>query len=154
MAGISITIHDNFTPELARKLGETATKSEHAMAMEIMNDTTPFVPALNLVLTRRTQVFGNVIYYPPPYARYLYYGKVMVDRETGLPAFRIVGKDGSEIFRFREGAKLKPIDRPLKYNKSVHPQATDHWIDASKRKNMKKWEKMWGGLIADGLNKR
>lgn len=152
MASITVTIHDNFTVELAKKLGEVSTKSEHALANQVMKDTEPFVPALTKSLVNRTQVFGNRIVYPGPYARYLYYGKVMVDSVTGLPAFRIVGKDGSEVFRFRKGARLKPTDRPLKYTKSVHPQATDHWIEVSKIHNMKKWEKFTERMVTSALN--
>ena len=82
---------------------------------------------------------GSAIIYPGPYARYLYYGKVMVDSATGKGPMRIVGKDGTEVIRFRKGAKLKPIDRDLKFNKSMNRHAQSHWFEASKAKNLSKW---------------
>lgn len=156
MAGISVTVHDNFTTELAKKLPIAATQAEHLLAIQITKDTEPFVPALTKSLVNRTQVFGNKIVYQGPYARYLYYGLAMVDEETGLPAFRIVGKDGSEIFRFRKGAKLKVKEpkQKLEISQSVNPQATDHWIEASKNQNLKKWMKICEELIAHNLNTR
>lgn len=165
MAGISVKVYDNFTAELAKKLPTAGTRAEHWLAIEVMKDTDPFVPAQTRSLANRAQydydplserreVVKNRIIYPGPYARYLYYGKVMVDRETGLPAFRIVGKDGSEVFRFRKGAKLKPTDKPLKISKAVNPQATDHWIEASKNQNLKKWMEVGEELIVRGLNTR
>lgn len=167
MAGISVKVYDNFTTELAKKLPTAATRAEHWLAMQVMKDTDPFVPAQTRSLANRAQynysplserreVVKNRIIYPGPYARYLYYGLVMVDMETGLPAFRIVGKDGSEVFRFRKGAKLKVREpkKKLKISRSVNPQATDHWIDASKRKNLKKWMEIGEELIVRGLNTR
>ena len=64
---------------------------------------------------------------------------------------RIVSKDGSEVIRFHKGAKLKPTDRPLDIKKDVHPQATDHWFEASKAQNMGKWARAAGKLMKDEL---
>lgn len=152
MADITITIHDNFTTRIASILVSEKPRMEHALANEVMKDTNPFVPALTLSLANRARVIDNRIIYPGPYARYLYYGKVMVDAATGKGPMRIVGKDGSEIIRFRKGARLKPTERPLKYTKSVHPQATDHWIEVSKIHNMNKWEKFTGRMVIRVLN--
>lgn len=165
MAGLSITVHDNFTPKIARILASEKPRMEHALAQQVLKDTTPFVPALTLSQANRAQVerkhlyekaevTKNEITWPGPYARYLYYGNVMVDRETGLPAFRIVGKDGSEVFRFRKGAKLKVKEprKKLKYSKAPHEKATDHWVDVSKEKNMKTWEKFTKELVTRALN--
>lgn len=58
-----------------------------------------------------------------PYARYLYYGKVMVDSKTGKgPAY--IPNVG---YRFRRGAVLKSTDRPLKYTITKNPQAGPLW---------------------------
>lgn len=51
------------------------------------------------------------------YARYIYFGKKMVDAETGKPAFMIYDENGAEIgFRFHKGAKLKATDEDLHLN--------------------------------------
>lgn len=159
MAGLRFDIQDNITAELAEKLATVSTKAEHALATQISKDTEPFVPARSKSLVNRsgprltdaTTVVGNQIIYPGPYARYLYYGKVMVDIKTGKGPMRIVGKDGSEEIRFRKGSKLRPTDRPLNISQSVHPKAQSHWFEASKVENLKKWEQEAAKLVKNGI---
>ena len=67
-------------------LAEPASRAEHILALQIKKDTTPFVPALTGSLSTRTRVEEGTVIYPGPYARYLYYGKLMVDPETGRRA--------------------------------------------------------------------
>ena len=69
--------------ELHEAIAQACTKAEHIVALQARKDTAPYVPFLTGSLDRRTQVEGNAIIYPGPYARFLYYGKVMVDPETG-----------------------------------------------------------------------
>ncbi|MBQ0067178.1 MAG: hypothetical protein KBS60_03175 [Phascolarctobacterium sp.] len=109
------------------------------LTQQVMKDTRPFVPALTNSLNNRTHIeHGNQIVYPAPYARYLYYGKVMVDSETGRGAVYI--KDVG--FRFRRGATLVPTDRDLVFTTEVHPQAQSHWFEASKAQNLEKWKRV------------
>lgn len=68
---------------LQEKLAQACTKAEHIVATQVRKDTSPYVPFLTGSLDQRTMVDGNAIIYPGPYARFLYYGKVMVDPETG-----------------------------------------------------------------------
>lgn len=151
MAYLKLNINESFSDVLRRKLEQMGPRAAHAMANQIAKDTEPFVPALNKSLANRTQVVENQIVYPGPYARYLYEGKVMVDASTGKGPMRIVSKDGSEVIRFHKGATLRPTDRPLHYNKTVHKDATDHWFDASKAQNMEKWTRVAGKLVKDEL---
>ncbi len=140
---IKISLEQNIDPNL---LAGRASKLESAMTWQIMKDTARFVPALTLSLTNRTRVIGNTIVYPGPYARYLYYGKVMVNAATGKGPMYIpeVG------YRWPRGAILKPTNRNLQFTKTVHRDATDHWMDISKQQNMKKWEKMAKRIYTDG----
>ena len=62
---------------------EATTKANTILLSQVMKDTSPYVPFLTGSLNARTHVVGNTIIYPGPYARYLYYGKVMVDSVTG-----------------------------------------------------------------------
>lgn len=139
ISSLKIKVNDDFSKTLREKLKQAGSKTAHTVAVQIAKDTEPFVPARTKSLVNRTQVVENQIVYPGPYARYLYYGKVMVDAATGKGPMRIVGKDGSEVIRFRKGATLKPTEKPLKISKAVHAQATDHWFDASKAQNLDKW---------------
>lgn len=117
---------------------EATTKANTILLSQVMKDTSPYVPFLTGSLNARTHVVGNTIIYPGPYARYLYYGKVMVDSVTGKGPAKIpdVG------YRFRRGATLRPTDRPLTYTKDFHPKATARWFEVSKSRNLKKWERV------------
>lgn len=120
--------------------------AEKILAIQVLKDTRPFVPALGMSLNQRSHIaldkrstaVGNHVIYPGPYARYLYVGKVMVDSETGKGPRKIpdVG------YRFRRGATLVATDRNLNYTRTVHPRATDHWIEKSAKVNMQKWERV------------
>ena len=58
-----------------------------------------------------------------PYARMMYYGKVMVNSKTGKgPAF-IPGVG----YRYKKGTILKATDRDLKYDTTKHPEAGPFW---------------------------
>lgn len=107
-------------------LASACSRAEHVLAQQVMKDTTPFVPALTGSLTQRTRVVGNEVIYPGPYARFLYYGKVMVDPQTG------------STYAPKGGHKVA-TDRNLVFNTTMHPQAQSHWFEASKAQNMEKW---------------
>lgn len=136
---LKITVRTDITELIAQKMEVASTKSEHIVAVQAAKDTSPYVPMLTGSLDVRTQVDGGNIIYPGPYARYLYNGKVMVDSVTGKGPMHFIDKMGNEQIRFRKGATLKPTDRDLKYTKSAHPHAQDHWFEASKAQNLDKW---------------
>ena len=105
-------------------------RAEHAVAVQMEKDTRPFVPALTGSLMNRTRVEGNVVINPGPYARFLYYGKVMVDPDTGSPFAQ-------------KGAVKELTDKDLVFNKTVNPQAQAHWFEASKAQNLEKWMRVY-----------
>lgn len=111
---------------LQEKLAQACTKAEHIVATQVRKDTSPYVPFLTGSLDERTRVVGNSVVYPGPYARYLYYGKVMVDPETGSTYAK-------------KGAKKVLTDKKLEFNKAGHNQAQSYWFEASKAENLKKW---------------
>lgn len=123
--------------------------AEKKLAIQVMKDTVPYVPALTGTFSNMTRVIGNQIVYTGVMARYLWEGKVMVDSETGKGARYL----GDEIgYRHRKGAKLVPSDRNLNYSTSMHPKATARWFEASKAENLQKWLKIAKVLIR-GVNK-
>lgn len=161
MSYLKIKIDDNFSKPLAEKLKQAGPRAAHAVAVQIMKDTEPFVPARTKSLANRTQVVENMVIYPGPYARYLYYGKVMVDAATGKgPAmYTIAESNGKKVkkivkFRFRKGATLRPTSKPLKISQAVHKQATDHWLDASKAQNLDKWIRVSGKAVEHELRSK
>lgn len=80
---LTFKVQTNLSEALAAAIGKAATRAEHIVAVQAAKDTSPYVPFLTGSLDERTRVSGNTIIYPGPYARYLYYGKVMVNPETG-----------------------------------------------------------------------
>lgn len=137
---LKIRVDTSGFTELKRELAERCTKTEHAVAEIAEQDTQPFVPALTRTLAKRTRVIGDSIVYPGPYARYLYYGKVMVDPNTGSA---YAPKDGTKVV----------TDKDLVFNQSVHPQAQAHWFEASKAQNLDKWVRVAAKAVTkDGTN--
>nr|DAQ79806.1 MAG TPA: Minor capsid protein [Caudoviricetes sp.] len=84
----------------------------------------------------KTEDGGKRVVFPGPYARYLYHGKVMVDKDTKKGPRKIPTEAGGYVLRFRKGAKLVATDRPLKYS---NPQAVPEWFEHAKRQYGQFW---------------
>ena len=123
---VTFAMHFGGMEAIKDKLAESCTRAESIVGQQVIKDTAPFVPALTGSLTIRTRLDGNKIIYPGPYARFLYYGKVMVDPQTG------------STFAPKGGTKVL-TNRDLVFSKTMHPQAQSHWIEASKAQNLDKW---------------
>jgi len=120
------TVRTDVDSRLAAVIASKCTRAERIVAEQVKKDTAPYVPMLTGSLTNRTRVEGNQIIYPGPYARFLYYGKVMVDPNTG------------STWAPKGGAKVV-TDRNLVFTTDFHPQAQAHWFEASKAQNLDKW---------------
>ena len=126
---LKVTV-DTFGFDAAKQaIAERCKCAEHVLAVQVEKDTQPFVPALTGSLSTRTRVVGNEVIYPGPYARFLYYGKVMVDPKTGSTW---APKGGTKVV----------TDRNLVFTKAMHPQAQAFWCEASKAQNIDKWARV------------
>lgn len=123
------------TGDIASILPST-NKAEKALAVQVMKDTDKFVPALTGSLTQRTHIEESTIVYPGPYARFLYYGKVMVYAPTGSTW---APKNEHKVVTGRD----------LVMNKSMHPLATSHWFEVSKAANLDTWIRVAERLVKD-----
>lgn len=123
---VTFAMHFGGMEAIKDKLAESCTRAESIVGQQVIKDTEPFVPALTGSLTIRTRLDGNKIIYPGPYARFLYYGKVMVDPQTG------------STFAPKGGTKVL-TNRDLVFSKAMQPQAQSHWFEASKAQNLDKW---------------
>lgn len=132
---LKFTVHSNLSG-IGPMLRNASDRAQTAVAIQAQKDTSPYVPALTGSLDQRTRVDENQIIYPGPYARYLYYGKLMVDPETGSSYAQ-------------KGATKVLTDKDLVFNKAMHSQAQSHWFEASKAENLEKWIR-----IADKAVKR
>ena len=113
-------------------------KAEKIFTEQVMKDTDKYVPALTGSLSMRTHIEnGQQIVYPGPYARFLYYGKVMIYEPTG------------STFAPRGEHKVV-TDRDLVMHKTMHALASSHWFEVSKAANTEKWLRVAERLIKDG----
>ena len=126
---LKVTVDTSGFDAAKQAIAERCKQAEHVLAEQMEKDTQPFVPMLTGSLTQRTRVVGNDIIYPGPYARFLYYGKVMIDPNTGST---YAPKGGTKVV----------TDRNLVFNHTAHPQAQAHWCEASKAQNIDKWARV------------
>lgn len=121
-------------------------RAQYQLDGAVMSSMVPFMPMITGSFINATraasaaiQGSGEVYAAYAPQGRYLYMGKVMVDRDTGKGPYKIpTGPGGEYVLRFREGATLVPTNRPLKYS---YPKAQSHWFDVAKEKDGKTWVK-------------
>lgn len=97
-----------------RELESRFPEAEHAMALRIMEDTRPYVPARTLRLDRSTSVVGSKIVYSTDYASRVYNG---------------IASNGSPIRRF---------------STAVHEKAGANWIERSVNDNKDTWAQILG----------
>lgn len=138
MGGLKIRMHTDGLDTLKYRLKLGCTKAEHAVAVQAAGDTEKYVPMLTGSLRQRTLVAGNEIIYPGPYARYLYYGKYMVDSQTGKGPAHYIDSKGNEHIKYRKGAHLVPTERDLIFHS---PGTRSHWFDYSESQNAEEWKK-------------
>ena len=138
---MKFTVIDNATEQIAVKIANFADEAALKLAVEVEADTRKYLPLVSGTLANTTKVVGNTIIYPPPYSRYLYYGKYMVDAATGKGPMKYEDDIGNIYIRYRKGAKLIPTSRPLKYNKNGNSRAGPFWFERSKADNKTKWIK-------------
>ena len=99
----------------------------------VMTSMQPYMPMrtgtfINVTKAMSTAIAGSgtVIAAAPPFGRFLYEGKVMVDPATNSPWAR-------------PGAKKIATNKDLEYDKGAHPKVTDHWFDTAKENHGDSW---------------
>lgn len=110
-------------PRLSQNFSEKTKKAQKFVDSECIRLMIPYTPMLNGQLmqsaARGTVIGSGVIKYNSPYARYQYYGKLMVSSITGSA---YAGKGESKIL----------TDKDLHYNNSKHPRAGKLWFERMK----------------------
>lgn len=118
-------------------LKEGCSKAENTVAKRVLEDTRPYVPADTGFFDASSYVSDNKVVYTAPYARFLYYGKLMVDPETGSP--------------FAEAGSTKVLtETDLVFKTAVHADAQAFWFRASRAMNREKWLSTARRSIAHG----
>lgn len=92
----------------------------------------PYTPNLNGVLidsaTAITEIGSGMIIQKTPYARYQYYGNLMVDPKTLKGSF-YDSKTGRHWSRPNTPKIMDPNGRQLNYNTVKSPMAGSHWFE-------------------------
>ena len=151
MAKFHFTVKDDFSAKLQQSVSPASARAAHILAIQMAKDTEKYVPALTKSMVNKShpgskrmmdesEVDGDTIIYPGPYARFLYKGKLMVDPETGSAWAR-------------PGTTKVLKDKNLVFSKSVHASAQDHWFEASKAQNLSKWKRVAERAFASELKK-
>lgn len=117
------------------RFDEQFRRAQYQLDGSVMNSMVPFMPHLNGTFIQATrassaaiQGSGEVYAAYGPQGRFLYEGKVMVGVESGSAWAK-------------KGEKKIVTDIPLRYTKTHNPAVTDHWFDAAKKKDGKRWIK-------------
>lgn len=94
--------------------------------MNVLRRIKKYMPFLSGALYKMTQIQTDIrkpeIVTDAPQAKYLFYGKVMVD-----PKLRIAGFMTPEGWRSRKGVPKVLTDRDLEYTKTKNPLAGPRW---------------------------
>ena len=125
------------------RFDERYKKAQFWLDNEVMNSMVPYIPIRTGTLRNETQlmsrsVAGTGIVYAaaPPYGRFHYYGKVMVDEETGSPWAK-------------KGNKKVVTDRPLTWS---NPKTVPFWFDVVKRSEKNRWISGVKRIVGGGNN--
>lgn len=116
------------TGDISRKYANNSRQAIRILKSEIAKDTESYVPfrdgQLRRSVTRSLRNADPKIEYDSVYARFLYYGKVMVGKITR----RAWAK---------KGEAKETVNKNLTYSQGV-----SHWFEKSKGANLSKWLKM------------
>lgn len=115
------------TDELLRGLNlEEGGRAQRFFSESVMRHADKYVPFRSGVLKNSAQIVasGDAITYTTPYARYVWFGKLMVDPITGKGAFH---DPRTGRFWSRPGVQKIPTNRDLKFNGA--PTRGAMWID-------------------------
>lgn len=131
MGLLKFTLRTAGFDSIRRRMAAASPQVKHTVAVQMAKDTEPYVPALTKSLANRSRVDGDTIIYPGPYARFLYYGKLMIDPNTGSAWAPY-------------GASKVVTGTDLNISQAVHGKAQAHWFETSKAQNKTKWIRVAG----------
>ena len=116
-------------------------KAQYTLDSMVMTSMEPYMPLRTGVFRNVTKAMsaaiagsGTVYAAAPPFGRFLYEGKVMVDEQTGSPWAR-------------KGARKIVTDKDLTY---LNPKATPHWFETAKENHGESWVKAVKNIAGGG----
>lgn len=119
-------------------------KAQYALDSAVMTSMIPYMPHrtgtfINVTREMSSAIAGSgvVVAAAPPFGRFLYEGKVMVDPETNSPWARA-------------GARKVVIDKDLNYDRSHNPKVTASWFDTAKQNHCESWVRTVKNIAGGG----
>lgn len=151
--GFSIIAGDLKVKLSLSRFDEQYKKAQYQLDGDVMNSMVPFMPMISgsFINTTRAasaavQGSGQVYAAYGPQGRYLYEGKVMVDEVTGSPFAR---KGAKKVLVSQYAGKTAAKEN-IEYTHQAHPKAQDHWFDAAKAVDGKKWVRRVKAMAGGG----
>ncbi|MEE0929623.1 MAG: minor capsid protein [Acutalibacteraceae bacterium] len=119
----TVTMELQWNPGFSTRMNRNFNNAQEYVDSEVIRFMVPYTPMRNGILyksaTLGTVIGSGMIHQVAPYARFQYYGNVMVSSITG-----------SAWARHGESKIL--TNRPLHYDTSRHPQAGKMWFERMK----------------------
>lgn len=116
--------------------------AQYFLDSQVMSDMIPFMPKrtgtfINLTKSRSDAIAGSGKVYAaaPPYGRFLYEGKTMVDEKTGSPWAR---KGGKKVLVSQYSGKTN-AKADLKFDKTANPEVEAKWFEKAKKRYSHFW---------------
>ncbi len=115
--------------------------AQYVLDSMVMASMVPYMPHRDGVFIDVTRAMseslagsGTVVAAAPPFGRFLYEGKVMVDEVTGSPWAR---KGAKKVLVSEFSGETKAKENITYSNRD----ATDHWFETAKKKHLDEWLK-------------
>ncbi len=116
---VTFAWNPRFRPEMREKFSRAQAYIDQACIRHMDKYTPMLTGTLKRSATVGTKIGSGKIEYASPYARYQYYGKLMVSSVTGSPYAR-------------QGEKKVLTSTDLTYNTASHPLAGPFWFERMK----------------------
>lgn len=124
------------------RFSDNFNRAQYELDTMVMQSMEPFMPKASSQFINTTKAMsaavagkGEVFAAAPPFGRFLYEGKTMVDIQTGSPWAR---KDAKKVLVSQFGGKTKAKPN-LSFSKSANPNAQAQWFEAAKKKHGEAW---------------
>lgn len=130
-----------------RRMERNLNRAQYALDSAVMHSMEPFMPmqvggggfiGVTRGMSAAIAGSGKVVAAAPPYGQFLYEGKTMVDEKTGSAYARYGAK---KVLVSQFGGKTNAREN-LQYSKAAHPNATAHWFEEAKKKDLDEWQKV------------
>ena len=124
-----------------KRLEDNFNNAQFELDTAIMTSMTPYIPQRDGTFIAKTRGMsaaiagtGKVVAAAPPYGRFLYEGKTLVDPKTGSPWAR-KGVKKVKVGDFQGKTKASP-------NLTYSGGGTDHWFDKAKAADGDNWVRL------------